>query len=210
MLTFSRKDARIIGSLKLSLEEIIDIMAQACAEGKIVARVHSGDPSIYGAIHEQMVALKARGIEFEIIPGVSSLFAAAAALKAELTVPDIAQTVIITRLEGKTPVPSLENLKSLAKHQTTMAIFLSTSLIERVVESLIAGGYKPETPAAVVYRASWKDEKIIQAPLNEIVRKVKEAGIKRQALILVGWFLNGEITGYRSKLYRGNFKSEFI
>ena len=162
----------------------------------------------YGAIQEQMAVLDEKGIEYEVIPGVSSLFAAAAALKTELTVPGVSQTVVITRLEGKTPVPALESLKSLAQHQPTMAIFLSISSITEVVAALLEGGYSADTPAAVVYRASWKDEVIVRAPLKSLVERVKKLGIRRQALILVGNFLNQEKRGRRSRLYQRKFKRE--
>ena len=148
--SYARKEAKIYRSASLSLEETTGIIVSAVRQGKVVARLQSGDPSIYGAIQEQMAALDEKGIAYEIIPGVSSLFAAAASLKTELTVPELSQTVIITRMEGKTPVPALESLKSLAQHQASMAIFLSASLIEKVVAELLAWCYHPDTPAAVV------------------------------------------------------------
>ncbi|MDP6576302.1 MAG: precorrin-4 C(11)-methyltransferase [Dehalococcoidales bacterium] len=206
---FARVDAEIHPSASMSLEQITAIIEDAVKQDKTVARVQSGDPSIYGAIHEQMVALDEKGIGYEVIPGVSSLFAAAAALKTELTIPELSQTVIITRLEGRTPVPSLENLKSLAKHQSTMAIFLSASLIEKVVAALLEGGYPAETPAAAVYKASWEDEMVVRAPLKRLTEQMKELGIKKQALILVGDFLSPEAKGRRSKLYHQEFKHEF-
>ena len=168
-----------------------------------MARLQSGDPGIYGAIHEQMAALAEYGIRYEVIPGVSSLFAASATLKTELTVPGRSQTVIITRIEGKTPVPEKEKLRDLAKHQATLAIFLSIPHIEEVVAELLEGGSSASTPAAVVYKASWPDEKVIRATLQDIAGKVKELGLDRQALILVG--NNLEIMqgkDHRSILYR--------
>ena len=202
----AREEAEIYPSASLSLEEITEIIVNAVREGKVVARLQSGDPSIYGAIHEQMAALDEKGIAYEIIPGVSSLFAAAASLKTELTVPELSQTVIITRMEGKTPVPALESLKSLAQHQASLAIFLSASLIEKVVAELLAGGYHPETPAAVVYRATWKDEVVLRTTLSNLAEKVKASGIRKQALILVGAFLNSRGKYRRSKLYNRGFK----
>ncbi len=154
-----------------------------------------------------MAALDERGIEYEVVPGVSSLFAAAAALKTELTIPEISQTVIITRMEGRTPVPAKENLSSLAAHQASMAIFLSASLVAEVVGELLAGGYPPDTPAAIVYRASWKEEKVITAPLQELAQQAKKSGIRKQALILVGNFLRAK--GQRSRLYDRDFKHEY-
>jgi precorrin-4/cobalt-precorrin-4 C11-methyltransferase len=202
---FAPKKAEIYKSASLSLEGVTEIIVNAVRQGKVVARLQSGDPSIYGAIQEQMAVLDEKGIAYEIIPGVSSLFAAAAALKAELTLPELSQTVIITRMEGKTPVPALENLKSLARHQSSMAIFLSVSMIEKVVAELLAGGYKPETPAVVVYRASWKDEVILRAPLKDLVERVQAEGIGKQALILVGAFLETK-KKTRSRLYSRGLK----
>jgi precorrin-4/cobalt-precorrin-4 C11-methyltransferase len=204
---FAKSDAEIHPSASLSLEEITEIIVNAAKQGKVVARLQSGDPSIYGAIQEQLVALDEKRIKYEIIPGVSSLFAAAAALKTEFTIPELSQTVIITRMEGKTPVPTSENLKSLAQHQASLAIFLSVSLIEKVVAELLAGGYHPETPAAVVYRATWQDEVVLRTTLSNLEERVKASGIKKQALILVGAFLNPE-GKRRSKLYSRGFKRE--
>jgi precorrin-4/cobalt-precorrin-4 C11-methyltransferase len=204
----AREGAEIHPSASLSLEEITEIIANAVKQGKVVARLQSGDPSIYGAIQEQMAVLDEKGIEYEIIPGVSSLFAAAAALKTELTVPELSQTVVITRMEGKTPVPALESLKSLAQHQASLAIFLSASLIEKVVAELLAGGYPPDTPVAVVYRVTWKDELVLRTTLSNLVGKVKASGIRKQALILAGSFLNSEGKHRRSKLYNRGLKGE--
>ena len=201
----ARKEAEVHGSASLTLDEITEIILSAVKEGKTIARLQSGDPSIYGAIQEQVAVLEEHGIEYEVIPGVSSLFAAAASLKTELTVPELSQTVIITRMEGRTPVPERESLKNLAAHQATLAIFLSVSLIERVVEELLDGGYPSETPVAVVYRASWNDETVIRSTLKDIVKRVQTLGIKRQALILVGGVLDHDKKGYRSRLYHKNF-----
>jgi precorrin-4/cobalt-precorrin-4 C11-methyltransferase len=202
----AKRGAEIHGSASMALEEINKIMARAAREGKLVARLQSGDPAIFGAIQEQMAFLDAEKIEYEIVPGVSSLFASAAALKSELTIPELSQTVIITRLEGKTPVPAAENLRSLAAHRATMAVFLSVSMVEQVVDELLAGGYSASTPAAVVYRASWEDQKIVRSNLRELAQAVKAAGINRQALILVGDFLDSKNKGGVSKLYDASFK----
>jgi len=204
----AHKGTKIYPSASLSLEEITEIIVNAVKQGKVIARLQSGDPGIYGAIQEQMAALDEKGIAYEIIPGVSSLFAAAASLKTELTVPELSQTVIITRMEGKTPVPALENLKSLAAHRASMAIFLSASLIEKVVAELLAGGYPPDTPAAVVYRATWQDEIVLRTTLNKLTERMKASGIKKQALILVGNFLNSKEKHLRSRLYNRDFKRE--
>lgn len=206
---YARNGAEIHRSSSLTLEEITEIMTSAVRDGKVVARLHTGDPSIYGAIGEQMAELDKRGVAYEIIPGVSSLFAAAATLKTELTVPDLSQTVIITRMEGRTPVPAKENLRSLAEHQSSMAIFLSASIVEEVVTELLDGGYLPDTPVAVVYRASWTDEIVLRGTLNNIAERLKASGIRKQAIILVGSFLSEKERLSRSKLYDGDFKHEY-
>ncbi len=203
---FAREKAEIYKSASLNLEEITKVIVDAVKHGKVVARLQSGDPSIYGAIQEQMAVLDKKGIAYEIIPGVSSLFAAAASLKTELTIPELSQTVIITRLEGKTPVPTLENLKSLAQHRASMAIFLSASMIEKVVAELLAGGYPHDTPAAVVYRASWQDEVMLRTTLKKLVAEVRASGIEKQALILVGAFLGAKKKSRRSRLYNRGFE----
>lgn len=203
---YARQGAEIHRSASLTLEEITDIILNAVRDGKTVARLHSGDPSIYGATQEQMMALDKHGVEYEVVPGVSSIFASAAVLKTELTVPELSQTVIITRIDGRTPVPEREALRKLAAHQSTMAIFLSASMVEEVVAELLAGGYQPGVPAAVVYRASWEDEIVLRATLDTLVEHVKEAGITKHAIIFVGEFLNSKEKTARSKLYDGDFK----
>lgn len=205
----SREDVEIYKSASLSLEQTTEIIVKAVAQGKTVARLQSGDPSIYGAIREQVEALKESDVEVDVVPGVSSVFAAAAALKAELTVPEVSQTVIITRREGRTPVPPKERLTSLAGHQSTLALFLSVGMADKVVEELIEGGYPKDTPVAVVYRASWEDEKVIRGKLEELAPLVTAAGIKKQALILVGKALNTEEMGTKSKLYDEAFSHEY-
>jgi precorrin-4/cobalt-precorrin-4 C11-methyltransferase len=200
---------QIYRSAALNLEEISEIIVAAAREGKTVARLQSGDPSIYGAIREQMAVLDKEGIAYEVIPGVSSLFAAAAALKAEFTVPDVSQTLIVTRLEGKTPVPAGESLRSLASHRATIAIFLSAGMAARVAEELEAGGYRPDTPAAVVYRASWPEEMIMRTTLKNLAADVKAAGITKQALLLIGSFLNPGMAAQRSRLYDRDFSHEY-
>ncbi|MGB9779778.1 precorrin-4 C(11)-methyltransferase [Caldanaerobacter sp.] len=206
VLKYAREDAKIYNSAFMTLDEIIKIMEEAHKQGKNVARIHTGDPSIYGAVHEQMMELKKRDIPYEIIPGVSSFLAAASALKKELTIPGITQTIILTRIEGNTKMPEVESLRLLSKHRATMVIFLSVDKIERVVEEL-KEGYDPSTPVAVVYKASWEDEKVILGTLLDISEKVKKEGIKKTALILVGDFLK-DIKAY-SKLYDGKFSHGF-
>lgn len=182
----AKEDARIIGSKTLTLEEITGLMIDAALEGRLVARVQSGDPSIYGAVLEQMRMLEAAGVEYEIVPGVSAAFAAAAVLKTEFTVPEVSQTVIFTRLEGRVAMPSGEKLHALASHGCTLVLFLSITRINKVVSDLKMGAYDDDTPVAVVYRVGWPDEMVITGTLGDIGPKVKRAGITLQALVLVG------------------------
>jgi len=197
--------AEIHDSAGLALPEIIELIAQAHKQAKKVVRLHTGDPAIYGAIKEQMVKLQQLNIPYKIIPGVSSAAGAAAALEAELTLPEISQTVIITRQAGRTPVPPKESLKLLASHQATMLIFLSVGMIEQVVKELHDGGYSLDTPTAVVEKASWPDERIIRGTLGDIENLVRESGIKKTAIIAVGRvFGSDELTSY-SKLYDEKF-----
>ena len=160
LLSYAKEGCEIHNSAKMTLEEVVDVMAKAHFLGKNVVRLHTGDPSIYGAIREQMDALRQKNIPFEVVPGVSSFCGAAAALQAEYTLPGVSQTVIITRAAGRTPVPEKENIRSLAAHRATMAIFLSAGLLPQLTEDLVEGGYPPETPAAIVYKATWPDEKV--------------------------------------------------
>jgi len=208
VLTCKKKGAASHNSASMDLKEIVAIISKEVKKGKTIARIHSGDPSIYGAIQEQITLLEKKGISYEIIPGVSSVFASAATLKKELTVPEISQTLILTRISGRTRVPSRESIARLAQSQATMAIFLSITQIEKVVEQLLTS-YPPETPVAVVYRASWPDEKVIKGTLATIAGKVKGAAIKRQALILVGRALDDSARGLRSKLYHEGFTHGF-
>ena len=190
IVDFARPEAEIRGSKGLTLPEIMDLTVDAANQGKTVARVQSGDPAIYGAILEQMRLLEQEGIEYEIIPGVSSAFAAAALLKAELTVPEVSQTVIMTRAEGRISMPPREQLRDLAAHGCTLVIFLSVTRITRIVRELRAAGYAKETPVAVVYRVGWPDQQVFRGTLADIAAKVKEAKITLQALILVGQALD--------------------
>jgi len=197
--------ARIHDSAGMNLDEIMETMATAWHNGQSVVRLHTGDPSIFGAIKEQMQRLDALNISYVVVPGVSSAFGAAAALKVELTLPEVAQTVIITRQEGRTPVPDLEKLRSLAAHQTTMLIFLSVSMIETVVLELLAGGYPPTTPVAVVEKATWDNERIISGALADIAATIRKAGICKTAIICVGRvFADLPLTAV-SKLYDKEF-----
>lgn len=205
VLEYTKEGARLVNSAHLDLEEIVETMVEAYNKGEKVVRLHTGDPSLYGAIGEQMELLKQKGVPFKVIPGVSSFLAAAASVQKEYTVPDGTQTVIITRMEGRTPVPARENLASLAAHGSSMAIFLSVGMIERVVEQLLEG-YSPDTPAAVVEKASWPEERVLKGTLANLAQLTRDAGITKTALILVGNFLKD--TG-KSKLYDREFTHEF-
>jgi precorrin-4/cobalt-precorrin-4 C11-methyltransferase len=197
--------AKVHDSAGMNLDEIIEVMAEAWQAGQAVVRLHTGDPSLFGAIKEQVQRLEALAIPSLIVPGVSSAFGAAASLKAELTLPEIAQTLIITRQEGRTPVPDLEKLRLLAAHQTTMLIFLSISMIETVVLELLAGGYSANTPVAVVEKATWDDERIITGTLADIGTKVRAAGILKTAIICVGQVFGDLPLAAVSKLYDKEF-----
>ena len=186
VVEFAKEGAQVIGSKELNLDEIMELELTAVHEGKIVARVQSGDPSIYGAILEQMRILDKEGIDYEIIPGVSAAFAAAAVLRSELTVPEKSQTVILTRMEGRVAMPEGEQLKDLAAHGCTMVIFLSITRMTKVVRELTSSGYTEDTPVAVVYRVGWPDELVIRGTLKDIAGKVRAAKITLQALIIVG------------------------
>ena len=191
----AKPGARVIGSKALTLDEISALMIGAARAGELVARVQSGDPSIYGAVLEQMRLLERAGVAYEIVPGVSAAFAAAAALKTEFTVPEVSQTTIFTRMEGRVAMPDGERLRDLAAHGCTLVLFLSITRINRVSRELIAGGYPADTPVAVVYRVSWEDERIIRGTLQDIGPKVKRAGITLQALVMVGAAFAPDIRG---------------
>ena len=195
------KSCEILDSAGMTLEEVIDSLVGADKAGHIVVRLHTGDPSIFGAIREQMDALRQRNRAFEIVPGVSSLCAAAAALQAEYTLPGVSQTVIISRVAGRTPVPEAESIRALAAHGATMALFLSASMLDTLCAELICGGYAPDTPAALVYKASWPDEKVIRGTLGTLPQMGRAIG--KTALVLVGRFLQGDYQ--KSKLYDASF-----
>ena len=198
VLDFARSDATIHGSKTMALPQIMDIMLEAVNQGKTVARIQSGDPSIYGAVFEQMRLLNQEGVDFEIIPGVSSAFAAAAVLKTELTVPEVSQTVIMTRAEGRISLPPGEKLQDLASHGCTLVIFLSITRVPRIVRELTTAGYTGDTPVAVVYRVGWPEEKVIRGTLADIARKVRDAKINLQALILVGPAMDENLTSIQA------------
>jgi precorrin-4/cobalt-precorrin-4 C11-methyltransferase len=199
--------ARVYDSAAMTLEETTQVLAHAVAEGLRAVRLHTGDPSIYGAIQEQMAALDRFGIPYAVVPGVTSACAAAASLRQELTLPEVSQTVIITRLAGRTPVPERERLAEIARIGATLVVYLSVSMVEQVVEELLQGAYTAATPVVVVSRVSWPDEQTVEGTLADIADKVTAAGIGRQAVILVGDVLRVRREGLSavSKLYDGSF-----
>jgi precorrin-4/cobalt-precorrin-4 C11-methyltransferase len=192
LLEFAKKECRIYNSASMTLKEVLDVMIQANRAGIMTLRLHTGDPSLFGAIREQMDALADEGIPFEVVPGVSSFCGAAAALKAEYTLPGISQTVIITRMAGRTPVPAKESIPSLAAHGSTMVIFLSAGMLDALQANLMEGGYPPDTPAAIVYKATWPEEKVIRCRVSTLQRAAEENRITKTALIVVGGFLGDE------------------
>ena len=209
LLGLAPEGCRIYNSAEMSLPEVLQAMQQAEGDGLETVRLHTGDQSIYGAVREQMDALDSLGIEWDDTPGVSSFCGAAAALGAEYTLPGISQTVIITRLAGRTPVPESEALQKLAAHGASMAIFLSSGMLPGVQQALLAGGaYTADTPAALVYKATWPEEKIVHCRLGELAQAGSRAGISRTALVLAGDFLAG--TGYeKSCLYSPSFTTGY-
>jgi precorrin-4/cobalt-precorrin-4 C11-methyltransferase len=207
----AKPGAEIIKTAGMHLEEMVDVMVDRVQEGKKVVRVHTGDPAVYGAIMEQISLLNKQAVTVEIIPGVSSVFASAAALGAELTIPDLTQTVILTRAEGRTPVPDAEKLKDLAKHNCTVALFLSATLTKKIVKEFLAAGWSEDTPVGVVYKATWPDQKIVRSTLKDLDEDMRVNGIRKQAMILAGWALDPEIhqKEFKSKLYDKEFTHGF-
>lgn len=206
-LKFCGRECKTYNSAYMTLEEVVKVMLEAEAIDKTIVRLHTGDPTIYGAIREQMDYLQEHGIPYEVIPGVSSFTASCAAIKKEFTLPGVSQTVIITRMEGKTPVPEDESLELLAAHKCSMAIFLSVQDIERVVERLAAGYGSYDIPVAVVYKATWPEQRIIYGTLEDIAEKVRNEGIGSFSQILVGGFIEGDYQ--RSLLYHPDFSHAF-
>ena len=207
LLSYCKPDCEIMDSAKLTLEEVVEAIKNAEATGKTTVRLHTGDSSIYGAVREQFDELDALGIDYDVTPGVSSFCGAAASLKAEYTLPGVSQTVIITRAAGKTPVPEKESIASLAAHNATMVLFLSTSLTEKLQRELIEGGYTEDTPAAVVYKATWPDERIFRCTVGTLHKTVTENGLKKTSLIIVGGCMGEDYL--RSLLYDPKFTTEF-
>lgn len=208
LLGFAKKDCRIYNSAQMTLEEVIAVMEEAESRQQMTVRLHTGDPSLYGAIREQIDCLKEQKIAYDVTPGVSSFCGAAAALDAEYTLPGITQSVIITRMAGRTPVPGRESIASFAAHHATMVIFLSAGMLKKLSEELIKGGYEADTPAAIVYKATWPDEKRVVCTVATLAEAAERENIKKTALIIVG-----DVTaqaGYeRSRLYAPEFTTEF-
>ena len=207
LLEFAKQGCEIYDSAYMTLDEVLAVMIPAALENKKIVRLHTGDPSLYGAIREQMDALKKEGLDYDVVPGVSSFCGTAAALKAEYTLPDVSQTVIITRMAGRTPVPDRESISRLAAHGATMTIFLSTGMLEELKEELLKGAYEKDTPAAIVYKATWPDQKVVHCTIDTLPGAAKENGITKTAMIAVGDFLGDEYD--LSKLYDAKFTHEF-
>ena len=207
LLENCKAGCEIFDSSRMTLDEVLAVMQRAEAEGKTTVRLHTGDPSLYGALREQLDALRDHGVAFDVTPGVSSLFGAAAALGAEFTLPGVSQSLIVTRLAGRTPVPEKEALRSLARHGASMALFLSAGMPEKVQAELLAGGYAPDTPAALVCKATWPDAQLVRCTVGTLAAAGAEAGITKTALILVGGFLDAPYE--KSRLYDPSFTTGF-
>lgn len=207
LLRYCKADCELRNSAEMTLDEVLSVMEHAETAGKTTVRLHTGDPSLYGAIREQMDALAAANVAYDVTPGVSSLFGAAAALGAEFTLPGVSQSLIITRLAGRTGVPEGEGLRDLAGHGASMAIFLSAGMLDRVREELLAGGLAPDTPAAIVYKATWPEEAVLRCTVDTLASTGGQAGVRKTALVLVGRFLDAPYE--KSKLYDPSFTTEF-
>ena len=208
LLEDRKEGCQVYNSAMMTLEQVIDVMKQAEEQEKDVVRLHTGDPSLYGAIREQMDALDELGIAYDDCPGVSSFSGAAAALNMEYTLPDVSQSVIITRMAGRTPVPERESIASFAAHQATMVVFLSTGFLEELSRELIAGGYTEDTPAAIVYKASWPEEKTFRCTVGTLAQTAKENGITKTALMIIGNVVT-QGNYRRSDLYHPAFSTEY-
>lgn len=207
LLGYCKPECEIHNSAKMTLEQVIDVIKAAEAAGKTTVRLHTGDSSIYGAVREQFDALEELGIAYDVCPGVSAFCGAAAALKTEYTLPDVSQTVIITRAAGRTPVPERESIRALAAHQATMVLFLSTSLTQALQAELLAGGYPGQTPVAVVYKATWPEERIFRCTVDTLHETVTKNGLTKTSLIIVGNCMGDNYL--RSLLYHPSFTTEY-
>lgn len=208
LLEYAKETCTIYDSAKMTLEEVVSVMEAAEKEQKMTVRLHTGDPCIYGAIREQMDILDEKGITYDYCPGVSAFCGAASALNMEYTLPDVSQSVIITRMEGRTPVPAKESIQSFAAHQATMVVFLSTGMLEELSRRLIEGGYREDTPAAIVYKATWEDEKKFICTVGTLAQTAKENHITKTALMIIGDAVKAAHYE-RSKLYDPTFTTEF-
>lgn len=208
LLEYKKDECKIYNSAVMTLERVLEVMKQGETANLMTVRLHTGDPCLYGAIREQMDQLEQMGIQYQVCPGVSSFCGAAAALQMEYTLPEVAQSVIITRMAGRTGVPKKESIAAFAAHQTTMVIFLSTGLLAQLAKQLVEGGYSEDTPAAIVYKATWPDEKVIRGTIGTLEQMAGQEGITKTALIIVGESVKQ--AGYnRSKLYDPSFTTEF-
>lgn len=208
LLQYTKEECQIYNSARMTLEEVLSVMTEAEEAGKMTVRLHTGEPSIYGAVREQMDLLDEKNISYESCPGVSACFGAAAGLNLEYTLPEVSQSLIITRMEGRTKVPEKESIESFAAHQASMAIYLSTGMLEELSRRLIEGGYKADTPAALVYKATWPEEQAFVCTVGTVARTAEKNGITKTALVLVGDVIAH--TGYeRSRLYAPDFSTEF-
>ncbi len=205
LLDYTTEDCKIYNSANMTLEDVIDVMDKN--RDKTVVRLHTGDPCMYGAIREQMDKLDKLNLKYESVPGVSSFIGAAASLNAEFTLPGVSQTLILTRMAGRTPVPEKEDIEKLASHGASMVVFLTSTMLKKLSERLIEGGYAPDSPAAIVYKATWEDEKVIRTVVKDIAEEANKNGINKMALIMVGGFLGSEYE--RSKLYNPEFTHKF-
>ena len=208
LLEYKKEDCQVYNSAYMTLEEVLEVMYRAEEQGLMTVRLHTGDPCLYGAIREQMDELDKKGIEYDSTPGVSSFCGAASALNLEYTLPDVSQSVIITRMAGRTPVPEKEEIASFAAHQATMVVFLSTSMLDKLSERLIAGGYTKDTPAAIVYKATWEDEKTVICTEGTLAESAREHNITKTALMIIGDVVSHSHYN-RSELYNPAFTTEF-
>lgn len=208
LLDYAKENCKVYNSAKMTLEEVLDVIFAAEAEGLMTVRLHTGDPCLYGAIREQMDVLDEKNIAYDYCPGVSSFCGAASALNLEYTLPDVSQSVIITRMAGRTPVPEKEEIASLAAHQATMVVFLSTGMLPLLTERLLAGGYKEDTPAAIVYKATWEDEKTFVCTVGTLAKTAEENNVKKTALMIIGDVVSHSHYN-RSELYNPAFTTEF-
>ena len=208
LLDYKKEGCRVYNSAKMTLEEVLQVMEEAEDEGLVTVRLHTGDPCLYGAIREQMDVLDEKGIGYDYCPGVSSFCGAASALNLEYTLPEVSQSVVITRMAGRTPVPEKESIESFAAHQATMVVFLSTGMLEELSRRLIAGGYQADTPAAIVYKVTWEDEKACVCTVGTLAETAKRENITKTALMIIGDIVTHSHYD-RSKLYHPEFTTEF-